>query len=177
MKMSMTDIKRLPDKITDAQVDSIIARQKVPNTYLRRLLVKRVVRWHGASKEEIVHQALRGFSILLFLLMPLAALLLKLAYFRQRRYYISHLIFTVHLQCFALVLLGLLLVLGWLHVWGIVMAVLLLYGVAYFVLALKRVYAQKWLKTLLKSVLLAFGYSLVLTFALVLVFALGAFVF
>jgi len=177
LKMSVADIKRLPAEITDAQVDSIIARQKAPNTYLQRLLVKRIVRWHGASKEEILHQLLRGFSILLFLLMPLAALLLKLAYFRQHRYYISHLIFTVHLQCFALVLLALALVLGWLHVWGIVMAAVLVYGVAYLVLALKRVYAQGWLKTLAKSVGLAFGYSLVLVFALVLVLGLGAVVF
>ena len=177
LKMSVADIKRLPAKITDAQVDSIIARQKAPNTYLRRLLVKRVARWHGASTEEIVHQLLRGFSILLFLLMPLAALLLKLTYLRQHRYYISHLIFTVHLQCFALVLLTLLMVLGWLHVWRAVMLVMVLYGVAYLVLALKRVYAQGWFKTLAKSVVLAFGYSLVMAFALVLVFTLGAFVF
>ena len=146
-------------------------------TYLRRLLVKRVARWHEASTEEIVHQLLRGFSILLFLLMPLAALLLKLVYFRQHRYYISHLIYTVHLQCFALVLLTLLLVLGWLHIWRAVMLVMVLYGVAYFVLALKRVYAQVWFKTLAKSVVLAVGYSLVMGFALMLVFALGAFVF
>ena len=177
LKMSLADIERLPAKITDAQVDSIIARQKVPNIYLRRLLVKRVARWHEASTEEIVHQLLRGFSILLFLLMPLAALLLKLVYFRQHRYYISHLIYTVHLQCFALVLLTLLLVLGWLHVWRAVMLVIVLYGVAYFVLALKRVYAQDWFRTLAKSVVLAVGYSLVMGFALMLVFALGAFVF
>ena len=177
LMMSTADIKRLPAEITDAQVDSIIARQKVPSTYLRRLLVKRVARWHGGSQEEIIHQLLRGLSILLFLLMPLAALLFKLTYFRQHRYYISHLIFTVHLQCFALVLLTLLLVLGWLHVWGNVIAALLLYGVVYFVLALRRVYAQGWFKTLAKSVVLAFGYLMVLAFALVLVFALGAFVF
>lgn len=174
LKMSVADIKRLPTEITAAQVDSIIARQKVPNTYLRRRLIKRVVRWHGASQEEIIHQLLRGFSILLFLLMPLAALLFNLAYFRQRCYYISHLIFTVHLQCFALVLLTLLLVLGWLHVWGGVMLVPLLYGVAYFVLALRRVYAQDWLKTLAKSVLLAFAYSLTIAFALMLVSGVGA---
>ena len=177
LEMSVADIERLPAKITDAQVDSILASQKVPNTFLRRLLIKRMVRWHAASTEEIVHQLLRGLSILLFLLMPLAALLLKLAYFRQHRYYISHLIFAVHLQCFVLVLLVLLLVLGWLHVWGIVKAAVLLYGVAYLVLALKRVYAQGWLKTLAKSVVLAFSYSMVLVFAMVLVLALGMFVF
>ena len=69
---------------------------------------------------------------------------------------------------------ALLLVLDWLHVPGAVVLAVLLYGVAYFVLALRRVYAQGWLKTLAKSVLLAFAYSLTIAFALVLVSGVGA---
>lgn len=173
----LVNLERLPTDIADAQVDSIIASQGVPNTYWQRLLVKRAVRWHAASNEEVVHQVLRGLSILLFLLMPLAALLLKLTYFRQHRYYISHLIFTVHLQCFLLVLMALLLGLNWLRASGVVGTVLQFYGAIYFVLALRRVYAQSWFKTLANTVLLTFGYSLVLMFALVLVLGMGAFVF
>lgn len=171
------NLERLPAEVTDAQIDSIIVSQKAPNTWWQRLLVRRAVRWHEATVEEIVHQVLRGLSILLFVLMPLAALLLKLAYFRQRRYYISHLIFTVHFQCFLLVQMAVLLGLSWLHTPGIVGNGLQFYWVVYFVLALKRVYAQGWFKTLAKSVLLTFAYLLTMVFSLLLILGLGAVVF
>jgi len=50
---------------------------------------------------------LKNISYALFILMPLFALILQLLYLRRKRYYIEHLIFTVNMHSFALLLLSL----------------------------------------------------------------------
>ena len=173
-KAELAHLAREPDA---AQLDSVLRSKHEPLTFWNRFAVRRLARWYGVSKEEITHQALRGGSILLFLLMPLAALLLKLAYWRRGRFYLNHLIFTVHVHCFFFLLLLLVQLLLWLRPdWdGIGWLLLVLYG--YFVLALRRVYGQGWLKTLVKSLLMGFNYSFLFGFAIVAVLALGAAVF
>lgn len=176
-KVKMSDIAKLPDDASAAQIDSLIrAKGGTPN-FWSRLTVQRNLRWRDASLGEIVHQGLRSLSLMLFVLMPLAALLLKLFYFRQHRPYLSHLIFTIHMHCFIFVALALALLLdavrpvaelsGW-------MAMTIL---PYFVLALRRVYAQGWFKTIAKTMLLGFSYSLALALSLSLVIAVGVAMF
>lgn len=121
---------------------------------------------------------LRGGSILLFFLMPLAALLLKGFYLRRGRFYLSHLIFTIHMHCFIFVVLALSLLVDKLtpESWDLSGLVTLVLGV-YFVLALRRVYGQGWLKTIFKSLLLGFTYSLALIFSTLVVAVLGFAIF
>ncbi len=175
--LTEAELARLPHELSDQQLDSVLTSKHQPLTFWNRFGVRRSVRWHGVSQEEIVHQLLRAGSILLFVLMPLAALLLKLAYFRRGRYYLGHLIFTIHAHCFVFLLL--LLGLGLSRLlphwnsfgWGL----LLLFG--YFVLALRTVYEQSWLKTTAKSLLLGISYGFAFAFAAGTVAALGAAVF
>lgn len=176
--LSLNEIKRLPPDPTEAQVDSVVKSKGRKPGFVTRLLVRRTVRWRNSTREELVHQMLRGGSILLFLLMPLAALLLKLAYFRRERHYLGHLIFTIHLHCFIFVLLLLSEFLSLLlpERWDVSGWLMPLLGI-YFVLALRRVYAQGWAKTLVKSLLLGFSYCCVFVFALVAVGLLGAAIF
>ena len=115
---------------------------------------------------------------MLFLLLPLAALLLKGAYFRQHRYYLSHLVFTVHVQCFLFIFLGLLMGLDklpalpeWLG------NGLLLVPAGYFIVALRTFYQQSWRKTVVKSLLLGAAYGCVLLLVLLTVGVLGVALF
>lgn len=176
-KIKMPDLDKLPDEASSAQVDSLIkAKGEIP-TFLTRLTVQRNLRWRNVSLGEIGHQVSRGLSLLVFLLMPLTALLLKLVYIRRGRYYLSHFIFTVHVHCFIFLLLlfGQLLALvvpqfpfgSWL---ALVMFV-------YFVLALRRVYEQGWLKTVSKSLLLSFSYLMLFLLVFAGVLVLGAAIF
>lgn len=126
--------------------------------------------------EELVHQLLRAASIMMFLLMPLAARLLKGAYFRQHRYYLSHLIFTVHLHCFAFIIL----LLGSVSVQvprlNELTGLLLLVAI-YFVVALVRFYGQSLRRTLAKAAPLGVSYLLVLGFSMVAMVTVGALMF
>ncbi len=116
----------------------------------------------------------------LFVLLPLFAALLKLAYVFKRRLYMEHLIVALHSHaflCLSLTLLSLLSllgdwvapdgqgffarVLGWLEV-----------GIAwwmpiYLLIMQKRVYGQGWPMTLVKFTALGFAYSMLLSFGAV----------
>lgn len=167
----------LPANPTDAQVDSVLRKNGDKPDYFHRLVVRRAARWAHSTREEVVHQVLRGGSILLFLLMPLAALLLKGAYFRQHRYYISHLVFTVHVQCFLFILIALLIGLDKLNAPDWLNNLLSLAPIVYFVVALHTFCQQSWGKTVAKSVLLGVAYSGVLLLVLLLVGAVGVALF
>jgi hypothetical protein len=100
-----------------------------------------------------------------FLLLPAFALLLKLFYWRQDRYYLDHLIFALHYHAFVFLDFVLLLLLGrpWvpdLLAWLLV-PILGLGLVLYLPLALRRVYGGSWWMTLLKLLGLAVIYTFV----------------
>jgi len=140
----------------------LIRRAGGTPSFATRLAVRRAVRWRDVTREEIIHQVLRGASIMMFLLMPLAALLLKGVYFRQHRYYIGHLVFTVHIHCFVFVVLTLVNLLAWVPWQRGLGSALWLVAAGYFVVALHRFYEQGWGRTLAKSLLLGATYLLVL---------------
>lgn len=109
----------------------------------------------------------------MFLLLPVYALLLKLIYIRRRRYYIEHFVFALHVHAFAFIMFVLVLLFraDW------VMPLVSLVIAVYTLLAMKRVYAQGYMKTTLKWLALGFVYAILLglgvTLAVILALAAG----
>jgi hypothetical protein len=169
VKVTEEELARLPEKPSQAQLDSVLRSKGTTPGFWTRLGLKRALRWHNVTSEEAIHQALRGLSLLIFLIMPLAALLLKGAYFRQHRHYISHLIFTVHVHCFLFVYFGVALLLSQLSFMGWAESLLMFIPAIYFVVALRNFYQQSWLKTALKSMLLGVSYGFILGLSVMLV--------
>ena len=105
---------------------------------------------------------------LMFVLLPIFALIMKLVY--RRRLYFDHLIFSIHLHTAAYVVLALMLPLEDLanESVGLMIAqfVLQAYFLAYFVIAVQRVYASSWLVAALKSAVVLFGYMIVVSMAI-----------
>jgi hypothetical protein len=102
---------------------------------------------------------------LMFLLMPVFALILK-AFFRERLYF-DHLIFAVHLHSAAYVILGIMLPFEGLANESVLAAILqvslLIYFVAYFLIALRRVYATTSLGTAARAFAILFAYMIVVS--------------
>jgi uncharacterized protein DUF3667 len=102
----------------------------------------------------------RGF----FLLLPAFALLLKLFYWRQDRYYVDHLVFALHYHAFVFLDLVLLILLArpWVPdpLFWVLFPVLGLWLVLYLPIALRRVYGGSRWMTLLKLLGLGVTYSL-----------------
>ncbi len=95
-------------------------------------------------------------SKLIFVLIPVFALLLKLFYLRRKRLYFEHMIFSLHLHSFFFLFLLLFMLAGFfvnLSIFWIVL-VFLVYGF----FALKRYYGQSTRKTLAKEVLITLSY-------------------
>lgn len=111
----------------------------------------------------------------LFVLLPIFALMLKLAYLFKRRLYMEHLIVALHSHAF--LCLALLLVFGLDALGDAVPALapatgpaerlLALWMPLYLLLMQKRVYGQGWPMTLLKYGILGVCYSILLSFGMV----------
>jgi hypothetical protein len=98
----------------------------------------------------------------MFVLLPIFALLLKLIYIRQDRYYPEHFVFALHVHSFFFVMFCIIALLPW----GRVDAVLGIWMVLYVWLAMKRVYGQGWFRTTVNWVVLSWCYGFVILFAL-----------
>jgi Protein of unknown function (DUF3667)/Domain of unknown function (DUF4286) len=126
-------------------------------------------------RQLLIERGVGNLPLMMFLLLPFYALLLKLLYIRSGRYYVEHIIYALHIHSFMFVTLGG--VLGWfltapwfgyqaappdllvIAFWGWI----LLY--AWF--AMKRMYGQGWWKTTFKYLFLGFSYIFLLAFALI----------
>ena len=102
---------------------------------------------------------------LMFVLLPMFALLMKAVY--PGRLYFDHLIFSIHLHSAAYVILAMMLPLEDManrhFVLLILQAVLFAYFLAYFVLAVRRVYQSDWFAVALKSAAVLFGYMILVS--------------
>lgn len=107
-----------------------------------------------------------NFPKLMFLMLPVFALLLKMLYIRRQRYYIGHLIFALHYHAFAFIILLVVtlstaLLPDALH--GFINAGLTLWLLVYLFVAMRTVYAQSWWQTLIKYFVLLICYITVLS--------------
>ena len=103
---------------------------------------------------------------LMFVLLPIFALLMKIVFFK--RLYFDHLIFSLHLHSAAYIVLALMLPIEELAntylPLMIAQTVLMIGFVAYFVAAVRRVYRGGWIVSGLKSMVILFGYMIIVSF-------------
>ena len=123
---------------------------------------------------DIVHRPLdaarawlENLPIAMFCLLPFYALLLKILYIRPKRFYSEHLVFGMHIHTVAYLVFTVLVLVpnvpsvGWLG------PLLILALAVYYFLALKRYYGNGAFLTLVKYVILASLYSVLLILAVV----------
>ena len=112
---------------------------------------------------ETLRDLLEYAPHMVFLLLPVFALLLKLLYIRRDRLYAEHFVFALHVHAFVFVMFIVMFLLPW--EWFD--RILLLWIVVYVWLALKRVYRQGWVRTSLKWWTLGWMYFWVLLVGLI----------
>jgi hypothetical protein len=118
----------------------------------------------------------------MFVVMPVAALVLLVLFGRSRRFYVEHVIFTLHLQTAAYLFftVGTLLLMLERAVPGMGIVVtplcwaLLGYGVWYFYRALRAVYREPQARTVTKMLAFAASYGVILAMALLGTFVISA---
>ncbi|MCH2191690.1 MAG: DUF3667 domain-containing protein [Gammaproteobacteria bacterium] len=140
---------------------------------------KKIVEAFELGKERpniLIDKILDISPAAVFILLPVFALLVKLLYLRKKLFYTQHLVFVVHNQSFVFANLTLITLVGMLageasSSW--LFAALMLWMFLYMPLSLKRVYAQSWLMTICKTLLLYFAYAVLFLFTWIMVVLFG----
>jgi hypothetical protein len=105
---------------------------------------------------------------LMFVLLPIFALIMKMVYWN--RLYFDHLIFSLHLHSAAYVVLAVMLPLEDLANRYLILMIFqvlsLVYFVAYFLVAIRRVYQSSWFAVAWKTVVVLFVYMIVVSIAI-----------
>lgn len=163
-----------------AEYDSLIKTGKVKDGYVARLFAHRNIelqeKYKGDGNQIIaayINQLVHSFPQMLFISLPLFALVLKLLYLRRKDYYyVSHTIFTIHYYVFTfIVMLAVLFLsqinhhLNWTFI-SILEVLLSLLIFFYLYKAMRNFYRQGRGKTILKFLLL----NLSMLFVIILLF-------
>jgi hypothetical protein len=129
---------------------------------------------------RLIRAVLAQMPTAVFLLLPVYAFLLWLFFRKQRRYYVEHFVFALHLHSFAFLAMlpTLMLDVPFLPKWSqsiedVLSPIILLAILVYIFIALKRVYRQRKLVISAKFLFLSISYFVILGFGIVLAFALA----
>lgn len=147
---------------TETAPDTVIVWVNLGNDALNQRAVTRLHQLAGDSPEQIgraiAAAALDRAPAGMFLLLPVFALLLKLLYARRGRYYVEHFVFALHTHAFAYLLL----MFGLPFQGTFIDAGVVVWMLVYFFLAMRRVYDGPILGTVVRYLVLAVGYLLLL---------------
>jgi len=160
----------------------LVSQKKLPaekrDGFLKRYFNKKAFAWKakgGESAKEMINEGIKhNAPKMMFFLLPLFALMLKISFYKNKKFYVEHLIFAFHFHCFLFLFLTLLMLLKMArpHDWLAVDSFLNWSGVAgvvwYLYRSLHVVYKRSVFRTITKSIGLFFSYMLALCFSLVL---------
>lgn len=106
---------------------------------------------------QFFQYAVSRLSWMIFFIVPFIALLMKVLYFRSKKYYIEHFIFSTHFHVFTFILMSVAFLVDIATKLNLV-PVAFISSLIYTYLAMYRFYGQGWLKTGSKWLLLHLGY-------------------
>lgn len=126
----------------------------------------------GGTKSKLFLETLRSnIPTMMLCCIPLFAFILKVLYARQRRFYVEHLIYALHIHTFAYVAVVVVTLLamaaaGWLPgAQGLIIGVLITAAAAQVFLSIRRVYRQGWFLSTFKFLIGGIAYFVVLILA------------
>jgi hypothetical protein len=175
---------------TVAEYDS--AQKKLPPSqrdgWTLRRLIKKQIALNAEFKEDpksagekLANKVLHQLPYMLFISLPLFALILKLVYLRRKQFYFAdHGIFTIHLYVFTFLLLLLVFTLSQLSKYtglgflGVVSGILVVALFFYLYKAMRNFYGQRRGKTILKFIIVAISSLLMMLVLLVIFFFFSA---
>ena len=147
------------DKLKDN--DDLTHQQVLDSIYLggagdfELRVAKQRIKVERSESKYFISYALKNLPIMMFVLLPIFALILKLLYVRRKILYIKHLIHALHLHSFAYLTYGITLLISFYlvtnedaSVFINIFSFILVSTYAY--ISFLRVYNQHWFKTLIK---------------------------
>ena len=132
---------------------------------------------YGNHAKEVFMEELRhNIPKMMFLLLPIFALILKITFWRNKKFYVEHLIYSFHFHCFLFLFLGVVMLLQLIFLpfsksimeWLTLPATL--YVIWYIYRSLRVVYQRSIFRTITKMIGMWIMYFVSLSFCLTLVF-------
>jgi hypothetical protein len=166
----------------------IINQKKLPENdkddFLLRQWNKKVfsyiAKYGNGAKDEFTDELKHNTPKMMFLLLPLAALILRVAFWKSKKFYVEHLIYTFHLHCFMFLFLAIVILLqmampaSWKVVSNWLSFLAFLYVYWYLYRSLRVVYHRSKFRTVTKLIGMSFMYLLVLSFCVSALFVITA---
>ncbi|HVW14692.1 MAG TPA: DUF3667 domain-containing protein [Mucilaginibacter sp.] len=132
------------------------------------------------APEVFVEELEHNIPKMMFVLLPIFAWLLQLAFRKNHKFYIEHLIYSFHFHCFwflfsAMVIgLELLMPAGWKQIINALMTIQLTMGTLYFYRSLRAVYHRSGFRTITKMIGITVSYSLIIGICMIAVAVITA---
>lgn len=146
--------------VREKGIDAFVDEMDPTASWLSRTIAFQVVNFAVQGPEVFLKKMVHNASKVIFVLIPFVALLFKLIYVRKNRLYYDHLIFSLHFHAFLFIVLLIYQLIGfWLF--SIPVWILLLIVLFYLLLAMKRVYKQRWMLTFLKMISMVLMYLVI----------------
>jgi hypothetical protein len=176
----------LDNKVTSGDYmkhQNMLAKEK-KDGYLKRIFIVKILKINMKGQEgkteffkKLTETFLHNIPKALFFLLPLFAFFLKLLYFRKKQfYYVDHAILSLHY--FSLIFILLILsnyIFDVIFRTGIFTFLAFVWISAYMLIAMKRLYGEKWGKTIFKFITLGFLLMFAIIITLIENMALTAF--
>lgn len=144
----------------DSRISALLTQNQYEPTPFKIAAIRKLSKFLVAEKEVQTHKFLKMLSVLMFLLMPLFALIMKSAYFRQKIHYIQFLIISLHYHCFVFILFTLAFLLEAFTGWNGFLAGALAVSFLYLLLEQRYLFRQGFGKTLAKTMYVSGFYVL-----------------
>jgi hypothetical protein len=150
--------------ITNASIDSALTSAGIGSGFWTRAAVRMGINARAGSnrKAAYVQNIFSMFSKLMFILLPLFALLLLVLHLGSGRYYSEHLVFALYFHTVLFLLIGMRLLLGQFIDMGSASILFLLFAVFHLLWSIRVVYRSSWWRTILRTTLLVFRYFILL---------------
>jgi Protein of unknown function (DUF3667) len=179
--------KRKNNGLFDAEGDTsyqqfLASQRKLPENERAgafELLAKKKVfaykeKYGSRAKEVFFDEFKHNVPKMMFLVLPLLALILKVTFWKNKKFYVEHLIYTFHLHCFLFIFLALIMLLqlilpGNPEVIGWVNFAATLFVMWYIYRSLRVVYQRNRFRTITKMIGMSLAYLFVFTFCVCLV--------
>lgn len=151
----------IDNEVSDSTFNTLISGQS--GEFLSSFSISKK-RSFVANSNLYLTNALRNLPIMMFILLPLFALLLMLLHLKNKQFFIEHLIHALHLHAFAYFLygIGIILMFNFEKISGGVFFICFVIVSLYAFLSFLRVYKNDFMKALLKFIILGFFYFMLL---------------
>ena len=137
------------------------------DTSLEDFLEERAKR-ANENPELFVQTMFKAASVTMFIMLPFFGLLLYFFHFRKHKFYVEHLVHSIHFHSFLFVILLFALIANWAFDWSGYSWIFLV-AFVYLLLSLKTSYRQSYLKSIFKALLLLPIYICFIGLAMILV--------